>query len=727
MAMRTRRPNQRPVGGVLAVAAGCIVTGTLLAPASAAPPTNLPAAASIFAGPLQTERVFNRLIIRFKKPAVTGDGAVDTAVVRDKVAGLGSDGGLNTSTVHLRHLKSITTQTHVALTDRLLNRGELFALAKHLESDPAVAYAEIDEPVFAHMVPNDPLYTSMQWHFKAPAALNEGGINLPGAWDKVTGSGVVVAVLDIGYRPHDDLKAHLLPGYDFISDLSRANDGDLRDPDASDPGDWVTAAEAGSGAYAGCVAADSSWHGTHVAGTIAATTNNGIGGAGIAYNARILPVRVLGKCGGYQSDVVAGVRWAAGLDVPDAPANPNRAKVLNLSLGTSGLCSQAFQEAVDAALAAGSIVVASTGNDSVNAVSQPANCRGVIAVTAHTQRGDKASYANTGPGTALSAPGGGKGVSGLAGEGAGVVSTFDSGTTTPTGSAYASFQGTSAAAPHVSGVVALLASLQPTFTADAIQSILSSSARPFPANTACAGTTDCGAGLLDAQAAVARIDTPAPVVVTSINPEGTAPTRSTIQLSATAWPGIGGNTALRYAWIQTAGPAVTLSNSTSTNPTFVATDTGARYAFRITVTDGAGLSASNQATVTTNTAPTLSPIEAKTVPAGGNLSFTAQARDPENQPVAFLAQGLPAGASLDPVSGAFSWSNAGPVGTYSFTLAASDGIFSTAPQTVTVTVTPSSGGGAIGWIDGLALLSLALVALATQGRQARNLRAHGGA
>jgi len=718
--MRTRHPSQRPVGGALVLAAAGIVTGTLFAPASAAAPTNPRAPVSAFAGPLQTERTFDRLIIRFKEPAITSDGAVDTAAVRDKVAGLDSGGGLKpdrASAVRLRYVKSVTPETHVALTDRALSRGELFALSKQLERAPGVAHVEIDEPVFPHMVPNDPLFASMQWHFKAPGTLNEGGMNLPGAWDVATGSGVVVAVIDIGYRPHEDLKANLLPGYDFISDLSKANDGDLLDADASDPGDWVTATEAGSGAYVGCAAAESSWHGTHLAGTIAAVTNNKVGGAGVAYNAKILPVRALGKCGGHQSDVVAGIRWAAGLSVPDTPINRNPAKVLNLSLGTSGLCSQAFQEAVDAARAAGSIIVASTGNDGQNLVSQPANCRGVIAVTAHTQRGDRALYANTGPGTTLSAPGGGKGVNGLDGDGAGVVSTVDTGLTTPTGSGYASFQGTSMAVPHVAGVAALLVNLQPTFSADAIRSILSNSARPHPANSACAAVGDCGAGLLDAQQAVARASTSAPVVVTSINPDGIAPTRSTIQLTATAWPGLGGNAALQYAWIQTAGPAVALSNSGSASPSFVATETGANYAFQVTVTDGDGLKAADQATVTTNTAPTLKPIEAKTVAAGDNLNFTIQALDPENQPVALLAIGLPAGASLDPASGVFTWNDAGPVGTHSFEVIASDGIFSSAPQTVAVTVAPASGGGAVGWIDGLILLSLALVSLAIRRRQ----------
>ncbi|MBK5206972.1 MAG: S8 family serine peptidase, partial [Polaromonas sp.] len=252
---------------------------------------------------------------------------------------LGSSAALKlakTSAVDLSYLKSVTSRAHVAVTSQKLNRAELFALTKQIEQDPSVAYAEIDEIAQALFTPNDPDYLNQQWHYQAPATF-PGGTNLPKGWDLSTGAGVVVAVIDSGVRPHADLAARLLPGYDFIDADSpgvfkTANDGDGRDSDASDPGDWTLAGACNSTSPA----SDSSWHGTHVAGTIAAVTNNGIGVAGVAFGAKVLPVRVLGVCGGYASDVAAGMRWAAGLSVPGVPANPNRAKVLTLSLGNTG-------------------------------------------------------------------------------------------------------------------------------------------------------------------------------------------------------------------------------------------------------------------------------------------------------------------------------------------------------------------------------------------------------
>lgn len=183
------------------------------------------------------------------------------------------------------------------------------------------------------LVPNDPQYTN-QWHYKGTY-----GIDAPAAWDIITGStDIVVAVIDTGICNHADLAGRYLPGYDFVSDVLVANDGGGRDGDASDPGDWITAAEDGSGYFAGCGASDSSWHGTHVAGTIGAASNNNFGVAGINWVSKILPVRVLGKCGGNTSDIIDGMRWAAGLTVAGVPANPYPAKVLNMSLGGSGAC-----------------------------------------------------------------------------------------------------------------------------------------------------------------------------------------------------------------------------------------------------------------------------------------------------------------------------------------------------------------------------------------------------
>ena len=196
-------------------------------------------------------------------------------------------------------------------------------------SDPNVEYAEPDRIMRRTLTPNDTRYNE-QWHYFEAA----GGINAPPAWDKSTGAGVVTAVIDTGYRPHADLAGNILPGYDFISDTFVANDGNGRDSDASDPGDWINAGECGPGDPAAFES--SSWHGTHVAGTIAALTNNASGVAGIAFNAKVVPARVLGKCGGYTSDIADAIVWTSGGSVSGVPANANPAKVLNISLGGGG-------------------------------------------------------------------------------------------------------------------------------------------------------------------------------------------------------------------------------------------------------------------------------------------------------------------------------------------------------------------------------------------------------
>jgi serine protease len=254
-----------------------------------------------------------------------------------------------------------------------------------------------------------------------------------------------------------------------------------------DPGDWNTNP-------IDCEVANSSWHGTQTAGIIAALGNNATGITGIAYGARILPLRVLGVCGGYTSDTAAAIQWAAGLAVPGVPANPNVAKIINMSFGRSGNCSPTYQNAITAARNAGTALVISTGNDfSRSTITQPANCVGVIAVTAHTSSGGNADYANVGTGTTISAPG------------SAITTTSNTGTTTPGDDSYSAHSGTSFAAPHVTGVAALLAQVQPGISPTELQTYLVNSARPHPAGTYCAGRSDCGAGLLDAFRAVTTL------------------------------------------------------------------------------------------------------------------------------------------------------------------------------------------------------------------------------
>jgi serine protease len=332
-------------------------------------------------------------------------------------------------------------------------------------------------------VPNDPMY-SQQWHYYEA----KGGLNLPAAWDKSTGAGINVAVIDTGYRPHADLSGQILPGYDFINSASIAGDGNGRDSDASDNGDNTFAGQCGTGMPAQDEA--SSWHGTHVAGTIAAKTNNGVGVAGVAYGAKIVPARVLGKCGGYTSDIADAIVWASGGAVTGVPANANKARVLNLSLGGGGSCDATTQNAINSARSRGAVVVVAAGNSNVNAAnSSPANCAGVITVAAVNRGGGKASYSNYGSNVDVAAPGGDSGGA--------ILSTWNAGTSTPAGDNYGYMMGTSMATPHVAGVVALMLAKNPNLTPDEVEAKLKASARAFPA--ACSG---CGAGIVDANAAV---------------------------------------------------------------------------------------------------------------------------------------------------------------------------------------------------------------------------------
>jgi serine protease len=427
-------------------------------------------------------------------------------------------------------------------------------LAERLAQESDVEYAVPDERRRIVGAPNDPLYAAGvagngpavgQWYLRAPSGEVQSSLNIEAAWAVTTGGpDIVVAVVDTGVRyEHPDLLpiaagGHLLPGYDMISDAASANDGDGRDSDPSDAGDWLTWAEIsqpGSSLFR-CTTSpsSSSWHGTQVSGLIAALTDNGIGMAGTAPGVRVLPVRVLGKCGGYDSDIIAGMRWAAGLSVPGAPANPYPARVINLSLGGDGACSAAYQEAVDEITTAGTVIVAAAGNSSGRAVATPADCRGVIAVAGLRHAGTKVGFSSLGPEVAISAPGGNC-VNTAASSAClyPILTATDSGDTVPVGSTYTDSYntsvGTSFSAPLVAGVAALALSVRPEMTPQEVTQLLGATARPFPAvgsipssSTAlectlpqsnlmgapvdqleCYCTTaTCGAGMLDAGAAL---------------------------------------------------------------------------------------------------------------------------------------------------------------------------------------------------------------------------------
>jgi serine protease len=394
----------------------------------------------------------------------------------------------------LKRLRAMSGNARVLALPTEMSQELVQAIASRIAALPGVEDAAADRIMTIQMqrpsaesISNDP-FVMDQWHYYE----RPGGIDVPGAWRRTVGDpSVHVAVLDTGILgTHEDLAGQWSGGYDFISTASTARDGDGRDADPTDEGDWHW------------LTGPSSWHGSHVAGTIAAATNNGIGGAGIAYGATIQPVRVLGRLGGLSSDIIDAIRWAAGLSVPGAPDNPNPAKVQNMSLGGTGACDSFYQSAIDDAVAAGSVVVVAAGNSSADAANfSPASCKGVITVASVDRTGDIAWYSNFGSSVEISAPGGDTSTG--SGEN-GVLSTINSGAQTAEDDAYAFYQGTSMAAPHVAGVIALMFSVDPALTPTDVVTILQLAARPFRKGSTCrADRTLCGAGILSASRSVA--------------------------------------------------------------------------------------------------------------------------------------------------------------------------------------------------------------------------------
>ncbi len=369
---------------------------------------------------------------------------------------------------------------------------EVANFCDELTDDARVDYAVPDLMMHTTFLPDDTRYNE-QWHYSELKT----GINLPKAWEITTGDKeVVVAVIDTGILPHKDLKDQVLPGYDFVSHPKIANDGDKRDADPSDPGDWLAASECGL--FQPIKDRDSSWHGTHVAGTFAAKTNNAIGVAGVAHGSKILPVRALGKCGGFLSDIIDGMRWAAGLSVKGVTDNANPADIINMSLGGKGFCNRAYQDAIDDVTNAGVTVIVAAGNDKVDAsYFTPANCAKVITVAATNRDGGRAHYSNFGESADIAAPGGvGSGKDG-------VLSTANTGLKGPKDDSYVFYQGTSMATPHVAGVAALMLSVNANLKPADIETLLQKTAQPFPkVKQKPCKPSECGAGILDAQAAV---------------------------------------------------------------------------------------------------------------------------------------------------------------------------------------------------------------------------------
>ncbi|WP_149203699.1 S8 family peptidase [Actinotalea subterranea] len=475
--------------------------------------------------------VTDRLIVKYRTQGPGGaPGATTQEERRDRIQTAAQSVGAS-----VEHVRRTGQGAEVWSLGTAVPEADVAAIAAEVAAaDPTVEYAEPDRilhPLAA--APNDPRWSEL-WALQTSSV----GINVLSAWDTTRGAGVNVAVIDTGYRPHADLAANVVGGYDMIADTSVSNDGNGRDADAADPGDHTAANQCGAGEPATA----SSWHGTHVAGTIAAVAGNGAGVAGVAPAAKVVPLRVLGTCGGYTSDIADAMVWASGGTVTGVPANPNRARVLNLSLGGSGTCDTTSQRAITTARANGAVVVVAAGNENRDvSQSSPANCSGVVAVAAYGPTGARAYYSNYGSLVDVAAPGGDQ----SGGSSRGILSTLNAGTAGPGADSYAYFQGTSMATPHVAAVAALMLSANSALTPDQVETMLRSTARPFVAT--CSG---CGAGMLDAAAAVAAAKgggtTTPPPTGTEAEPNNTRGTANAVGAPSTVSAAIGSSSDTDY-------------------------------------------------------------------------------------------------------------------------------------------------------------------------------------
>ncbi len=623
----------------------------------------------------------------------------------------------------LRDGRMIDARSQVVWGDKTLTSA---TLAARLAQDADVEYAVPDERRYPLALPNDPLLPASssaalaagQWYLQAPDSTLVAAINAVGAWALTTGSAsIVVADVDTGVLlTHPDLSAKLVAGYDFVSSTTTAGDGGGRDSDATDPGDWTTANQCGSGH----AATNSSWHGTKTSSIIGAHTNNGVGMAGVGHDVKILPVRVLGKCGGSDSDIIAGMLWAAGLtSVPTA--NPNPAKVINLSLGGSGSCGAAYQDAINQLVAAGVTVVAAAGNEEGLAVSVPANCTGVVAVAGVRHSGTKVGFSSLGPEVALAAPGGNC----INSSGAclyPILTATNSGTTTAGTHGYSNSSnysvGTSFAAPMVSGAAALMLSVNPSLKPAQIKSLLQSTARSFPTQPAgssvpacraptstvqdeCYCTTStCGAGLLDVGAAVTAAASAAAPTASITASASTVAAGSTVTLDAAGSTAPGTRSITGWTWRITAGSGLaSFSGATNAATASLVTTGIGSVTVQLTVTDSAGqqAAATRTLTLTAPAAPTVGIVaSASAVAAGTPVSFDgSSAKAATGFAIAsyqWSVSATPTGLATFTTATNAATASVGTLGSssgsFTVTLTVIDTLGQTGSASITVTVTP---------------------------------------
>ncbi len=698
-----------------------------------------------------------RVLVKFRDAG--GAGRVQAQAATDKVAALATRTGMK-----FRNSRPLGAAWHVVELDPSSSTQEQLA---RIQADDTVAYATLDRRRYAHALPNDPLYTG-QWYLQV-SVTTPASINAEQAWSRSTGSdGVVIADIDTGIRyDHPDLGraesgGRVLPGYDFITDSRVANDGDGRDADPTDTGDFLTPAEAATDFFKTCGGtSNSSWHGTRTAGIIGARTNNSEGIAGTTWSPWIVPVRVLGKCGGFDSDILDGMLWAAGIHVAGVPDNPYPAQIENLSLGAIGPCGQAYSDVIATVSALGVLVVASAGNEG-GPVDEPADCPGAVGVAGLRHAGTKVGYSSLGPEVALAAPAGncvntGPGAPCLFP----INTTSNSGTTTPGSSTYtdqlSANLGTSFSAPIVSGIAGLMLAANGNLGASQLRARLREGAiAPFPTlsdlsnpqstvqqchvptgptdlqGAECSCTTDtCGAGMANALGAVAAASRPIAAVTTP----GFVNGGQNMPLSAAGSAAACGRTIVSYNWTGTG--LVTPPNQAAA--TFIAPVAGIVTA-TVTVTDDAGRQDSADVVLTSTSVGTAAPSNAgthacrtsvapplpvsvtvdppiATVLAGASQTFTSTVANTTNTGVSWSVNGVVGGSSTTgtiTTAGVFTAPpSVAAALAVTVTAAASADLTRTGSAQVTVNPVPvlpqsSGGGGAFGLLElaGLAALSL---------------------
>jgi serine protease len=565
-----------------------------------------------------------RVLVKFRDAGVTGRAQAQAAT--DRVAALATRTG-----IRFRNSRTLGPKWHVVELDPTVSTPEQLV---RILADDSVETATLDRRRYPHAVPNDPLYTG-QWYLQV-SVTTPASINAEQAWGRSTGSdGVVIADLDTGIRyEHPDLGraqdgGRVLPGYDFITDARVAGDGDGRDSDPTDTGDFLTPQEAATDFFKNCGGtSNSSWHGTRTGGIIGARTNNSEGIAGTTWSPWIVPVRVLGKCGGFDSDIMDAMLWAAGIHVDGVPDNPYPAQIENLSLGASGACGQAYTDVIAAVAARGVLVVVSAGNEG-GPVDEPANCPGAVGVAGLRHAGTKVGYSSLGPEVALAAPAGNC-VNTAPGTPClfPINTTSNSGATTPSSSTYTdqlnANLGTSFSAPIVSGIAGLMLAVNGNLGAQQMRSRLREGAMaPFPVSadpniplchvptgaptdppqsSECSCTTDtCGAGMANALGAVTAASRPIAAVTTPVI------AGQNMSMSAAGSAAACGRTIASYNWTGTG--LTTPPNQAAA--TFLKPTSGTVTA-TVTVTDDAGKQDSVDVVLTSSTATTAAPSTAGT-------------------------------------------------------------------------------------------------------------------